>query len=45
VRGERHAPADLPSVERPVTHFTGGWVAPRRVWTDFLLWMKKIHSK
>jgi hypothetical protein len=28
VGGQHHAPAALPSVERPGTHFTGDWVGP-----------------
>ena len=29
VSGQQHAPAALYNRERPVTHFTGGWVGPR----------------
>ena len=29
VSGQQHAPAALYSLERPGTHFTGGWVGPR----------------
>ena len=29
MRGQRHALATLYPRERPVTHFTGGWVGPR----------------
>ena len=28
VSGQQHAPAALYPRERPVTHFTGGWVGP-----------------
>ena len=33
VRVQRHAPAALYPLERPGTHFTGGWVVPGPVWT------------
>ena len=29
VSGQQHAPAALYPLERPGTHFTGGWVGPR----------------
>jgi hypothetical protein len=29
VSGQQHAPAAICPRERPVTHFTGGWVGPR----------------
>ena len=29
VSGQQHAPAVIFPWERPVTHFTGGWVGPR----------------
>ena len=33
VGGQRHAVVALPRVERPGTHFKGGWVPPGPVWT------------
>ena len=36
--GQQHAPAALYPRERPSTHFTGGWVGPRPVWT-----VEKFH--
>ena len=33
VSGQQHAPAALYPRKRTDTHFTGGWVGPRAVWT------------